>query len=165
MNTKPLPALTAAEATRFWAKVKKAGKDECWLWAGATRWSGYGTFWIGAQKRTVTAHRVAHALTKGDPGTGDICHTCDIRLCCNPKHLFAGSRADNLKDCKRKNRHSRGEIHGMSKLSETDIATIRRLRALSVDERPSQQTLADRYKVHQSTISVICTRTRWAHVA
>jgi len=38
----------------------------------------------------------------------DVCHTCDVRLCCNPAHLFIGTRSDNVADCVAKGRYSNG---------------------------------------------------------
>ena len=38
------------------------------------------------------------------PDKMDICHKCDNPSCCNPTHLFLGTRSDNMKDCFNKNR-------------------------------------------------------------
>lgn len=41
-----------------------------------------------------------------------ICHHCDTPLCCNPRHLFPGSRSDNAQDAIRKGRAYIGALNG-----------------------------------------------------
>jgi hypothetical protein len=36
--------------------------------------------------------------------TDDACHSCDVSLCVNENHLFAGTRKDNMQDASRKGR-------------------------------------------------------------
>lgn len=103
---------------RFAAKVLRRGPDECWPWLGRKnstlrpRQNGhirepYGTFAI--RGRSVYAHRWALfgpvALTTKDKAL----HTCDNPLCCNPRHLYAGSGADNLRDAFERKRIARNE--------------------------------------------------------
>jgi hypothetical protein len=47
----------------------------------------------------VLASRKAWVLTNG-PIRGALCvlHRCDNKLCCNPAHLYLGTRADNMID-------------------------------------------------------------------
>lgn len=91
---------------RFWGKVEKRGKNDCWLWTGSAHLkTGYGQFATTASKNR-GAHRVAWELTYGCQLTPDefVCHRCDTPLCCNPSHLFVGSHADNMRDMREKGR-------------------------------------------------------------
>lgn len=80
----------------------------CWEWKGARNAKGYGR--IKHSGRLVSPHRaVAWAMgivpTLNDPAR-IVCvlHECDNPRCCNPKHLKAGSMADNMRDCARRGR-------------------------------------------------------------
>lgn len=83
---------------RFWRKVSNAGvRGTCWEWTGFRRKSGHGlTSHLG---RPAHAHRVAWLKLRGDIQNG-LCvnHKCDNPACCNPEHLYLGTRADNMRD-------------------------------------------------------------------
>ena len=105
-----------AHGTRFWNKVAVLeDADACWLWLAARDKNGYGWFHLGARprRRAKRAHRVAWEFTNGS-SAGDMCvlHRCDNPPCCNPSHLFLGTKADNMTDKVTKGRESRGEMHG-----------------------------------------------------
>ena len=144
------------------------GPDACWPWiASANR--GYGQFGLGgAAGAPVRATHVAFALAYGHVPDGDECvlHSCDNPPCCNPAHLFLGTRTDNAADRDGKGRGTRpplvrGERSHLAKLSEDDVRAIRAARAGG----ETATSIAARYGVRQSNVSAICLRQTWKHVA
>lgn len=90
---------------RFESKFKKVAG--CWLWEDSFNRGGYGRFWIGNGK-TSTAHRIAYELYKGTIPDGlCVCHSCDVRNCVNPDHLWLGTTQDNTQDRSKKGRTHR----------------------------------------------------------
>lgn len=134
----------------------------CWLWTGAKYYNGYGVFRM--EDGNHTAHRCSWMLHRGSVAEGlDVCHTCDVRGCVNPDHLFLGTKSENMMDCSKKGRHAhpnrvkRGADNGRAKLTVDDVLAIRASTERQVD-------LAARYGITQTNVSAIKTRKAWAHL-
>lgn len=146
-------------ADRFWLKVDVREPDSCWEWTAYRDKTGYGTFGIDGKKER--APRVAWALASGEIPDGlCVLHTCDNPPCCNPKHLFLGTRADNVQDAIRKGRHITGEMVGGSKLTEDNVHLIRHCLDLGCKQRET----ADVFRVSEMTISDIKLNKTWRRI-
>jgi hypothetical protein len=73
------------------------GPDACHPWLGGVGHAGHGrTHFPGIGR--VPAHRLFWIIEHGDPGELCVLHTCDNPPCCNTRHMFLGTRADNIED-------------------------------------------------------------------
>jgi hypothetical protein len=154
-------------AERLWANVAAVG--DCVLWQGSVSPAGgYGQLNVRGRdgtQRLYRTHRLAYELYNGPIPEGMfVCHRCDNPRCVRHDHLFLGTQADNMADCKTKNRQARGDSSGArlhperipkgaghykAKLTEQQVAAIRQ----EYDtQRTSQRQLAARYGVSQQTI-------------
>tara|TARA_R110000868_G_scaffold296245_3_gene556473 strand:- start:932 stop:1522 length:591 start_codon:yes stop_codon:yes gene_type:complete len=140
--------------------------DECVEWPFC-RLSGirpYGQ--VRYQRKTWLAHRLCFTLLNGAvPSALDVCHKCDNPPCCNPRHLFLGTRAENLEDCQRKGRKNqvRGEAAGRAVLSESDVLAIRsEYRKYSTAH--GTPALARKYGMSVPAISAVVTGKSWSHL-
>ena len=144
---------------RFEAKIAKG--DGCWEWTASLAGKGYGQMKLPKQRKQEYSHRLAYMIYKGEIPKGiDVCHQCDNPKCCNPDHLFLGTRKENLQDMKQKNRHLNGEKNAGAKLTEEDVVKIKACLAAGM----SQTQIAKAFNVQQMAISRIKTGDRWAHV-
>jgi hypothetical protein len=84
-----------------------------------------------------------------------VCHTCDVRHCCNPAHLWLGTSADNTADMLAKGRKV---VTRTCKLTPQEAKTIRALLGTE-----AQSSIARRFKVARTTISAIATQRSWSH--
>ena len=149
---------SADSNSRFWMKVKKAGKTECWLWTGAKKPTGYGN--VRRNKVYTTAHRLAWELTFGPiPDGMQIQHSCDTPSCCNPNHLMLGTVVSNYIDMVKKGRgktdhknRKYGEDNNNSKLTKEQVSEIR---VAYIPGVVKQSDLAKQYGVSQRLISII----------
>ncbi len=153
---------TQDREARFWARVEKT--ETCWLWRGQIKKGGYGEFsWMHGTP--IAAHRAAVLLDRGLTPEAlatetHVCHSCDVRACVNPAHLWLGTALDNIRDAWKKGRMTirKGERHHMRKLSNNAVVAIR------ADGRPNAE-IATEHGVSASLIYQVKTRRIWKHIA
>lgn len=153
-----MPELTSPHGNRKPFMAKNTDKG-CWICISHIP-SLNGYIGLSRKRKMILAHRLSYEAFIGEiPKDMCVLHTCDIRNCVNPEHLFLGTLADNSKDMTNKGRSARGENHGHAKLRKEDVIAIRELRGIL-----SQQTIAGIFGVGQTNISMIHTRQSWSHI-
>jgi len=84
-------------AERLAEKVVPEPNSGCLLWLGVVNHRGYGRIWH--DHAPWQTHRIAWVLANGPVPEGKlVLHTCDVRSCVNPAHLYLGTPLDNMND-------------------------------------------------------------------
>jgi len=157
----PVHSMNERYITGFWAKVARGAPDECWPWQGYTGPSGHGrTTLLGI---CTLASKKAWVLTNG-PILSGLCvnHKCDNPLCCNPAHMYLGTRADNMIDRWGKtNSEHRGERKRAHVLTQDQVTELYQMRRNGA----SLKGCADRFNCHPGTVYRIVRKQREARLA
>lgn len=133
----------------------------CWLWGASTDPNGYGQARHPTAGRTARVHRLAYEAARGPIPAGlSVLHRCDNPPCCNPDHLFLGTRAENVADMVSKGRQRRGEGRSDAVLTEAAVLDIRRRRAAG--ERI--KSIAASHGIPENTARTACFGGTWAHL-
>lgn len=138
---------------KFYARIDRSGgKNACHLWIGAVPSNKqYASIHFNGKPQRV--HRIAWSLANGymPESTDCVLHRCNTPLCCNPDHLYLGTRKQNAADA------IRAGTHGVRKLNASmarDIATFK--------GKATARDVSIVYGVTPNTIDRIWLGFRWA---
>jgi HNH endonuclease len=132
----------------FWDKVDRGADTDCWPWRGFRKASGHGL--TSYKSMPIHASRKAYILTHGPIAHG-LCvnHRCDNAACCNPAHLYLGTRADNMIDFWSKAPADARELRGRpTKLTDEQLEKLWKLRRHGA----SLKECATEFGVHVATV-------------
>ena len=138
-----ISAISPRCQARFWKKIDRTGP--CWIWKRGINSRGYGT--LMDHLAILQATRVAYFLIRGEDAPKPLKNLCGNKLCVNPDHqkLFIAAPPEQRPKAPPK---PRGMI-GPRFLTNSKINEIAAVKDLSQDET------AARFKVSQSTVSLI----------
>jgi hypothetical protein len=144
-------------AQRFIAEAVASDTDECLVFPFYRNADGYG--WMNTPTGHLGAHVYAAILAHGEKPSPlyEACHNCGNGSigCVNPRHIYWGTRSDNLKDAYAHGAMPRsrptGEMAFAARYSDEVIQQVRD--ALARGER--QTAIAKRLNISQSHVSRI----------
>jgi len=139
---------------RILEKIEVKGPDECWPWL-AYKEKGYGRLTGVLAHRFVLEEKLGRRLKEGM----DACHSCDNRGCCNPAHLFEGTRLVNIRDAVSKGRIKHGSRHARTELTEEQIIQIRIMARAKVPHK----AITKLFGIQSGQISKIKHGYAWKH--
>jgi hypothetical protein len=160
---------------RFWSHIHVSRDSDCWLYTKGCFPFGHGCF--KAERKSWMAHRMAWVLLFGELAP-NLCvlHRCDNPPCCNPAHLFLGTKSDNSADMISKGRHARGDRHAVRKnpLLVTGMKNpravmtddlVRELRTLWTTGEFRAEDLGIKFGISTAQAYRIATGSQWTHVS
>jgi HNH endonuclease len=151
--------------TNYYRSHASDPDDKCWEWPFHLRKDGYADVRFEGKKQLV--HRVSYRLFVGSvDDERKICHRCDNRSCFRSDHLFEGTQAENVRDAanKKRMRAPRGAANNHAKLSESQVAAIRREYQKGVLHHGSLY-VGMKYGVSSSAVLNIVNGKSWRHLA
>jgi len=155
---------------RLMAFVGVVPETGCWMFGGCVSNAGYGLF--NPFGKNVSAHRASWTLFRGEiPSDRHVLHTCDVKLCVNPDHLYLGTPSQNAQDAIERGQKETGDRHWRRRNPDRQRGNDAPHRTLNEDQvkeirasKDTQTSLAARYGVTQASISQIILRKSWKHL-
>lgn len=127
----------------------------CRLFIGPTDKSGHPRVWDPRNKCMIGGHRLSYELAKGPIPEGEvILHSCNNPACMAPRHLSAGTQAENMAQKFEENRSN------VTKLTPRKVKNI----VKHLDNGGTCAYLGRKYGVTAAAISNIKSGQSWAHI-
>ena len=124
--------ISIKDKEKFESKINKQEND-CWIWKGKKILDGYGRLCLNG--KNFYAHRLSYEIYKGEIPKGMfVCHTCDVRDCVNPDHLWIGTNLDNINDAIKK-----GKMPILTK-GFNDLEIIQKSRDKRIGQKRSEES-------------------------
>lgn len=146
-------------------QIQPEPNSGCWFWLGAAtkarKLAGVGYGVVNARPLPLQyTHRIAYETIHGLGSAAGrmVLHSCDIPLCVNPDHLSLGDHRKNAAEAVARGRTARG-MRRSSTLTDDNVREIRKLATTA-----TQSTIAARFGLHQSSVSLIQSGKRWGHI-
>lgn len=137
-------------------------EDGCMLWKGSIAGSGYarlGLHGISIDIHVFIATCFLLERDEREQSRGMLtCHSCDIRDCIAPWHLFFGDKSSNALDAVSKGLWPVGEGNLLSKLTKQQADEIKQRWA---EGNLSQTKIAKMYGISQSNVSYLVRGKTW----
>lgn len=144
---------------RFWEKVDRKGKEECWEWQKDQTDYGYGR--MSVDNQVFLANRLSYIINHEEhPGEEFVLHKCDNPPCVNPHHLYLGDYSDNIKDAYERGRRESlsGNNSPIAKINSEDAEEIRKMYDGS---EMTQKEIGDIYGITARQVSSIVNDEVW----
>lgn len=141
----------------FWDKVNIMDSADCWEWTGGRSKKGYGQInLILFGKSHILTHRISWMLFNKMlvPDDLQILHSCDNKLCCNPKHLSSGTNLENIVQAIDRGLRKVGTV-----LTVNEVRSIR-----DMEGQMTYEEIACIFNVHRSTVGRIINKQRRAGI-
>ena len=124
--------------------------------------TGYISVALGSPNMRRAVHRLVCIAWHGTPSKG-MCalHKNGDKLDNRQENLYWGTHKQNAADAAKHGVQPKGETCGKSKLTEQQVKEIRALR----EQGWTYQRIADEHHVTRGTVTFICKRLTWGHIA
>lgn len=143
---------------RFWPGVDRRGADECWPFIGSHQ--------VKLDGVTQAKRRVAWIVTNGPIPKGKaVLEWCGSGACCNPAHLFLGTRKDMGAQKVARGRSTAGEKCHFAKATEEQARYIKQHYRKTAKRMGNGRELARQMGLSAQTVNAIGNGRTWKHVS